>query len=864
MKLKTLLRLPALLLVTANLVFSQTLEPRTTLWSNNLESNTVGQSTGVSPAVINGFRFNFPGGVVRDSSLLAPFGPDNKYLELSPNNNPALTVGYRVPVIAVMRAQYVATPVGISFDFNESTNPGFGTIIGFGTGTTDSSPDLNDAGSLCALQFRNGVITLGARTSIVEGVLPAFTEGKTYRITYVTNFTSDTHEVLGPDGVTFMLDPMQAGFWMYDPQTETFTNRLVINNNNNRNLDAHIQLIFRHFSAAEESQRQTIYVDNLLATTFAEPAPRWVGNGSDANWTTPANWLKNEAPDPGSELIFTGNQNLAPNNNFAADTHFSGILFDASDSSFTLTGNRIELVGSLANNTAFDQTLQLPVRIDSPLTATNTNATTTLTLGGAIGGTGSITKKGAGTVVLSGANDFAGPVNVDQASLVISGDQSACPASWIVRGFGASGTANNTVASSLTFSPGAQIVVPSGKAVQAGHTSAVNGTQLQSILSSASVINNGTLFVGRSGRLTLDGGAWTQNGTSTIATQGGGTAILTVNTGASFSHANVQELILRTSLSLNAVTRINLSGGTLNTGARIHNDTPTLAENNYSAITLTSGGALRLAANIDDLFTTAGAGIRFFVGSGGGIIDTNGFNTTLNVPVEGAGGLTKSGPGSLTTTGSNSYSGDTVVTGGSLTVVGPNLSDESSVSIADGAMLNLDFAGQDTIAGLSVGGTTLGAGTYDAVSHPLFIGGSGQLLVVPQIDTFGSWALDLGLSGDAGADFDADGIPDALEFVLGTDPKAFSSTNVQTSSSGENLVLIFSRDDRSETADLTLQVEAGTNLVTWPQVITIADTSTPGVTVEENGEAPDTITVIIPKNGATQLFTRIKTLIAGE
>jgi autotransporter-associated beta strand protein len=653
MKFKTPLHIPALLLATANLLFGQALVPKTTLWSNTLESNTVGQSTGASPAVINGFRFNFPGGTVRDSSTVAPFGPENKYLELSPNNTTALVSGYRVLVNAVLRAQYVATPVGVSFDFNESTAPGFGTIIGFGTGTSDSAPDVNATGGLVALQFRNGVITLGSNTSIVDGTLPAFTEGKTYRITYITNLTSDAHEVTGPDGATFTLDPMQAGFWMYDPVAATYSNRLVINNNNNRNLDAHIQFIFRHFSAAEESQRQTIYVDNLLATTFAKPDPRWVGNGSDALWTNPANWLQNEAPDPGTDLIFAGNQNLTPDNNFPVDTFFSGIFFDSTDSSFTLTGNRLELVASLVNNTVLDQTLALPVRIDSPLTASNTAATTTLTVSSAITGTGSITKKGAGLVALSGNNDFSGNVNVDQAGLTISGDQSACTASWIVRGYGASGTLNNTAASTLTFAPGSQIVVPSGKAVQAGHTSAVNGTQLQTIVSSATVTNDGTLYLGRSGRLTLNGGAWTQNGTSTLATQGGGTAILTVNTGASFTHANAQDLILRTSLSVNAITRINLSGGTLTTGAKIHNTNTDLVENCYSAITLTNGGTLRLAANLDDLFTTAGAGIRFFVNAGGGIIDTNGFNSTLNVPVEGSGGLTKTGAGSFVTTGPN-------------------------------------------------------------------------------------------------------------------------------------------------------------------------------------------------------------------
>jgi hypothetical protein len=230
----------------------------------------------------------------------------------------------------------------------------------------------------------------------------------------------------------------------------------------------------------------------------------------------------------------------------------------------------------------------------------------------------------------------------------------------------------------------------------------------------------------------------------------------------------------------------------------------------------------------------------------------------------------RSGPKKPSNSGSraNTYTGDTTVSGGTLSLAAPNLDDDSAVSVATGATLNLGFTGPDTIASLTLGAAPpLDPGTYDRSTHPDYLSGDGQLVVVPQLDTFGSWATGLGLTGVATDDFDNDGLPDALEFVLGTDPKVSDTPSITSDSSGDNLVLTFDRDDRSETADLTLQVEAGTNLVDWPQLFTVADTSgnsTPGVTILENGDAADTITVIIPKNGATSLFTRIKAIVAGE
>jgi len=54
----------------------------------------------------------------------------------------------------------------------------------------------------------------------------------------------------------------------------------------------------------------------------------------------------------------------------------------------------------------------------------------------------------------------------------------------------------------------------------------------------------------------------------------------------------------------------------------------------------------------------------------GGIIDTNGFNSTFSGNIINSGSLTKTGAGTLTLTGTNTYSGGTNLNGGILAVNG--------------------------------------------------------------------------------------------------------------------------------------------------------------------------------------------------
>jgi autotransporter-associated beta strand protein len=111
-------------------------------------------------------------------------------------------------------------------------------------------------------------------------------------------------------------------------------------------------------------------------------------------------------------------------------------------------------------------------------------------------------------------------------------------------------------------------------------------------------------------------------------------------------------------------------------------------------------------------------------GSGSGTV-------TLAGGISGSAGLTKTGSGLLDLTGAIGYSGNTTVSGGTLRLSQANASNESStVTIADGATLDLPFAGNDTVLSLVLGGVAQADGIYDASNSAGAITGTGAIRVV--------------------------------------------------------------------------------------------------------------------------------------
>ena len=120
--------------------------------------------------------------------------------------------------------------------------------------------------------------------------------------------------------------------------------------------------------------------------------------------------------------------------------------------------------------------------------------------------------------------------------------------------------------------------------------------------------------------------------------------------------------------------------------------------------------------------------------AGGGTIDVNGNNITY------AGSIGNNGPGtltvksslaggSLTLSGANTYTGNTTVNDGTLEIEQPYLATNSTVTVATGATLQLDFAVTNTVASLKLGGVSYTQGVFNNGTSPSFIAGPGSLLV---------------------------------------------------------------------------------------------------------------------------------------
>jgi autotransporter-associated beta strand protein len=107
-------------------------------------------------------------------------------------------------------------------------------------------------------------------------------------------------------------------------------------------------------------------------------------------------------------------------------------------------------------------------------------------------------------------------------------------------------------------------------------------------------------------------------------------------------------------------------------------------------------------------------------------IKTNTF--TINGVISGNAGLTKKGNGTLVLGGVNTYTGDTIVEAGTLSLRMPSIADTAIVRISTGATLDLNFNGADVIDGLTIDGKRQPRGIWGSVgsqarsTSPLFKG----------------------------------------------------------------------------------------------------------------------------------------------
>jgi len=189
--------------------------------------------------------------------------------------------------------------------------------------------------------------------------------------------------------------------------------------------------------------------------------------------------------------------------------------------------------------------------------------------------------------------------------------------------------------------------------------------------------------------------------------------------------------------------------------------------------------------------------------------------------------LVKGDVGTLTLSGANTYTGDTTVTGGTLRITSAYLADGSVVTLAAGALLDLDFPGTDTVDSLIVGGTQLAAGVYGVAGIPLpEVTGSGTLTVVSgPAPSFATW-IDGAFPGGSvpedkqgpDDDPDHDGLNNLVEYGLGMDPMVSSQpAGVLTG----NVITYTKGADAIANGDVSWVIETSTTLVSesWTEQV---------------------------------------------
>jgi autotransporter-associated beta strand protein len=396
----------------------------------------------------------------------------------------------------------------------------------------------------------------------------------------------------------------------------------------------------------------------------------------------------------------------------------------------------------------------------------------------------------------------------------------------------------------------------------------LSGTGSLNMTTASGATGDALLEIGRSDT--------TANNTTNLFNQTGGTAnvgILTLG-GSTGGSTGVSATLSITGGSFSARQFTKLSAGNTNTSVITIGGTadvtlpafPTARGTGSTATVFFDGGVLKPSATSAAYL---GGLSNAYIQDGGAKFHTNSFDITvsqnlLTDALSTGGGLTKEGAGTLSLTGSNSYTGNTSVTAGTLSLgsgtANSNLADAADVIIASGATVNLNFSGTDTIKSLIINGVTKSSGVWGAPgsgaanTDPVFTG-TGTLTVTTGSDDYATWSSSYSLSGGMNADDDGDGLSNFSEYAFGLIPTSGSSVNpisqVLNQTTG---IFKYSRRATPATTNVSYTYEYSTSLEgSWT-------TFTPESATSNSATPTEEITVDLPDAllTNTKLFVRVK------
>ncbi len=363
----------------------------------------------------------------------------------------------------------------------------------------------------------------------------------------------------------------------------------------------------------------------------------------------------------------------------------------------------------------------------------------------------SLIKQGAGTLILNAENTYTGGTTISGGTLVATnvdalGSGDVTDAATLELNTG--GTFDNAISGSgQVVKSGDKMLTLSGANSYSGGTLISDGTLVASnveALGTGDVTNNATLALNTGGDFTNNisgSGQVVKSGDDTLTLSGansytGGTTI----SGGTLVATNVDAL--GTGDVTNSSTLELNTGGTFDNAisgsgqvVKSGDETLTLSgSNTYTGGTLISGGTL-VATNVDALGTgdvTDNATLELNTGG------------TFDNVISGSGQVVKSGDDTLTLSGANSYTGGTLISGG--TLVATSVEALGSGDVTDNAVLELNTGGTFDNA-ISGSGQVVKSGdkTLTLSGANSYTGGttiSGGTLVASNVEALGSGDID--------------------------------------------------------------------------------------------------------------------------
>jgi len=315
------------------------------------------------------------------------------------------------------------------------------------------------------------------------------------------------------------------------------------------------------------------------------------------------------------------------------------------------------------------------------------------------GNSSTLVLDGSGTLIVPGSNSsFNGAVQVNAGTLQLQNALSLGGAATITLGGGALSLHNDNA---TNF--GNAVVLTSNAGIDVEPLDGAGGVVMQSL---------GTLSIGAqtltstgSNGSSLGFGAVTLSGNATFNTASAAMTLGSISGAYGITKTGAATLILGGTSTYTGPTTINAGIVRLGSPSGV---------GPQSAVTVGQGASLDLNGNNAALASLSGSGNVTLEGATLSVGAYNASTTYWGI-LSGSGGLTKNGTGTFTLSGMSSYTGQTVINGGTLSLAVLNaIGPASAITVGYGAALNLN--GVSETAGSLAGGGTVNLGSGGALA----------------------------------------------------------------------------------------------------------------------------------------------------